>query len=84
MKKPHLNGITVGMLLSATSAHAQVPTPQAVPSAFGVDPVIHVMSVFRAKIEGVADIRDVLDAKAQEAVRRVIWLRTNALYWLKR
>jgi hypothetical protein len=73
MKKAHLNGIMVAMLLSATSAHAQAPAPQPVPSAFGVDPIIRVTSVFRAKIEGVTDIRDVPDIKAQEAVRKSLY-----------
>ena len=34
---------------------------------------MHVTSVFRAKIEGVADIRDVPDIKAQEAVRKSLY-----------
>jgi hypothetical protein len=38
-----------------------------------VDPIIHVTSVFRAKIEGVGDIRDVPDIKAQEAVRKSLY-----------
>ena len=71
--KAHLNGIMVAILLSATSANAQVPTPQPAPSAFGVDPIIRVTSVFRAKIEGVADMRDVPDIKAQEAVRKSLY-----------
>jgi hypothetical protein len=73
MRRAHLNGVMVAMLLSATSANAQVPTPQPVPSAFGVDPIIHVTSVFRAKIEGVTDLRDVPDIKAQEAVRKSLY-----------
>jgi hypothetical protein len=73
MKKAHLNGIVVALLLSATSANAQVPMPQPAPSAFGADPIMHVTSVFRAKIEGVADIRDVPDIKAQEAVRKSLY-----------
>jgi hypothetical protein len=72
MKKAHLNGIMVAMLLSATSANAQVPAPQPAPSAFGVDPIIRVTSVFRAKIEGVTDIREV-PIKAQEAVRKSLY-----------
>lgn len=66
--------IIVAMLFSAsTSANAQVATPLPAPSAFGVDPIIRVTSVFRAKIEGVTDIRDVPDAKAQEAVRKSLY-----------
>jgi hypothetical protein len=71
--KSHLIGIA--MLLSATEANAQVPvpTPQGAPSAFGVDPIMRVTSVFRAKIEGVNDLRDVPDIKAQEAVRKSLY-----------
>jgi hypothetical protein len=71
--KSHLIGIA--MLLSATGANAQVPvpTPQGAPSAFGVDPIMRVTSVFRAKIEGVNDLRDVPDIKAQEAVRKSLY-----------
>jgi len=67
--------IIVAMLLSATTtSNAQVPTPNPpAPSAFGVDPLIRVTSVFRAKIEGVADLRDVPDIKAQEAVRKSLY-----------
>ena len=66
-------GIMIAMLLSATIANAQVPTPQGAPSAFGVDPIMRVTSVFRAKIQGVNDIRDVPDIKTQEAVRKSLY-----------
>jgi hypothetical protein len=70
-----LIAIIVTILLPAITANAQPfpTTAQPAPSAFGVDPIIHVTSVFRAKIEGVTDIRDVPDTKAQEAVRKSLY-----------
>jgi hypothetical protein len=67
--------IIVATLLSAINASAQPfpTTAQPAASAFGVDPIIRVTSVFRAKIEGVTDIRDVPDIKAQEAVRKSLY-----------
>jgi hypothetical protein len=67
--------IIVAILLSTISASAQPfpTTAQPGASAFGVDPIIRVTSVFRAKIEGVTDIRDVPDIKAQEAVRKSLY-----------
>lgn len=66
--------IVVATLLSApTTASAQVATPETVSSAFGVDPIIRVTSVFRAKIAGIKDLNEVPDIKAQEAVRKNLY-----------
>jgi hypothetical protein len=66
--------IIVAIMLSASASAQPFPTTaQPATSAFGVDPIIHVTSVFRAKIEGVTDIRDVPDIKAQEAVRKSLY-----------
>jgi hypothetical protein len=67
--------IMIAMLLSAISASAQVVTTTtgAPGSAFGADPTIRITTQFRTRIEGVADPRDVPDAKAQQAARRALY-----------
>jgi hypothetical protein len=66
--------ITIALLLSATSASAQIFTqPQPQPSAFGTDPTIRITAQFRARIEGITDPREVPDAKAQDAARRALY-----------
>ena len=62
--------------MSFAAASAQTLTaPDAAPppSAFGADPIIRITTTFRARIEGVADPRDVPSATAQDTARRLIY-----------
>jgi len=43
------------------------------PSAFGPDPVIQITTTFRARIEGVADPREVPSTTAQDSARRTLY-----------
>ena len=43
------------------------------PSAFGPDPIIQITTTFRARIEGVADTRDVPTIAAQDMARRSLY-----------
>ncbi|HLG80237.1 MAG TPA: hypothetical protein VKY22_04415 [Bradyrhizobium sp.] len=42
-------------------------------SAFGPDPVIQITTTFRARIEGVADAREVPSTTAQDSARRTLY-----------
>jgi len=57
-------------------AAAQPLMPGAEPplaSAFGPDPIIQIRTTFRARIEGVADVREVPSATAQDSARRALY-----------
>jgi hypothetical protein len=72
-------------LASITAASAQpitmpgtMPgaTPGAEPpgaSAFGPDPILQITTTFRARIEGVSDVRDVPSTTAQDGARRTLY-----------
>jgi hypothetical protein len=69
--------VTFAALVPVTAASAQRATfPGTQPpaaSAFGPDPVIQITTTFRARIEGVADIRDVPSPSAQDSARRTLY-----------
>ena len=69
--------VAYAVLASVAAASAQpviMPgsTEPAV-SAFGPDPVIQITTTFRARIEGVADPREVPPITAQDSARRVLY-----------
>ena len=58
----------------ASMAAAQAPgMEEPPPSAFGPNPIIQITSTFRARIEGLADPRDVPTTAAQDAARRSLY-----------
>ena len=62
--------------LTVTAVSAQttpVPAPAPPDMPFGADPVIHIMTTFRAGLEGTADPRDVPTAMAQSTARRQLY-----------
>jgi hypothetical protein len=63
--------------LAIAPASAQPLTMQGTeppaPSAFGPDPVIQITTTFRARIEGVADPREVPSTTAQDSARRTLY-----------
>jgi hypothetical protein len=73
----YLVAVTLAALASLTAAAAQPAAyPDAGPavgSAFGPDPVIQITTTFRARIEGVADPRDVPSPTAQDTARRTLY-----------
>jgi len=69
--------VACAALASIAAASAQPLTlpgsePPA-PSAFGPDPVIQITTTFRARIEGVADPREVPSTTAQDSARRTLY-----------
>jgi hypothetical protein len=63
-------------LASMAAASAQTTTvPDAAPaaSAFGPDPVIQITTTFQARIEGLANPRDIPATTAQDAARRALY-----------
>jgi hypothetical protein len=72
-----LLAVTFAAQVAAASAQTPaIPGPQQVPSAlsaFGPDPVIQITTTFRARIEGVADPRDVPSPTAQDVARRTLY-----------
>lgn len=71
-----LFAVACAALASIAAASAQPLTlPGAEPSAsaFGPDPVIQITTTFRARIEGVADTRDVPSITAQDSARRILY-----------
>ena len=73
----HRLAVTLASLAVATAASAQpIAYPGAEPpvaSAFGPNPVIQITTSFRARIEGVADPREVPSPTAQDSARRVLY-----------
>jgi hypothetical protein len=71
-----LLAVTFAALTSMTAASAQMaagPGAAPPPSAFGPDPIIQITTTFRARIEGVADPRDVPSTTAQDTARRLLY-----------
>src|ERR1700733_12796567 len=71
-----LLAVTFAALTSMTAASAQTAAVrgEAPPSsAFGPDPIIRIMTTFRARIEGLADPRDVPSTTAQDTARRTLY-----------
>jgi hypothetical protein len=58
-----------------TAAFAQTTTvpDTAPPSAFGPDPILQITTTFQARIEGLADPRDVPTRTAQDTARRTLY-----------
>jgi hypothetical protein len=59
-----------------TAAYAQTttfPSMERAASAFGPDPIIEITTTFRARIEGLADPRDVPSTTAQDTARRTLY-----------
>ena len=75
------SSVAFATLASITAASAQPMTmPGTIPgaelpaaSAFGPDPIIQITTTFRARIEGVADPRDVPSTTAQDSARRILY-----------
>jgi hypothetical protein len=68
--------VTFAALTSITVAFGQtttVPTMAPPSSAFGPDPIIQITTTFRARIEGLADPRDVPSRTAQDTARRTLY-----------
>jgi hypothetical protein len=71
-----LLAVTFAALTSMTAASAQtaaVPGAAPPPSAFGPDPIVQITTTFRARIEGLADPRDVPSTTAQDTARRLLY-----------
>jgi hypothetical protein len=71
-----LLAVTFAALTSMTAASAQmttVPSTEPAASAFGPDPIIQITTTFRARIEGLADPRDVPSTTAQDTARRTLY-----------
>lgn len=61
-------------LIAAASAQMRpLPGSEPGPSAFGPDPIIQITTTFRARIEGLADPRDVPSTTAQDTARRTLY-----------
>lgn len=69
--------VAVAALLLAAPAAAQpsglVGQEPPAASAFGPDPVIQITTTFRARIDGVADPREVPSPTAQDTARRALY-----------
>jgi hypothetical protein len=70
-----LLAVTFAALASMTAAFAQTTTvpDTAPPSAFGPDPILQITTTFQARIEGLADPRDVPTRTAQDTARRTLY-----------
>ncbi len=69
--------VAVAALVFAAPAVAQpsgfVGQEPPAASAFGPDPIIQITTTFRARIEGVADAREVPSPTAQDTARRTLY-----------
>ena len=68
----------LAVLFAALASMASAQTPlvpgmDQAASAFGPDPVIQITTTFRARVEGVADARDVPTPIAQDTARRTLY-----------
>jgi hypothetical protein len=71
-----LLAVIFAALASMAAASAQttaVPGTELSASAFGPDQIIQITTTFRARIEGLADPRDVPAPTAQDAARRTLY-----------
>src|ERR1700745_2019690 len=69
-------GVTFAALTLMTAASAQttsLPSTEPGASVFGPDPIIQITTTFRARIEGLADPRDVPSTTAQDTARRTLY-----------
>ena len=71
----HIVAIAFAALASAASAQpiTMPGTEPPIVSAFGPDPFIRITTTFRARIEGVADPREVPSPTAQDSARRILY-----------
>jgi hypothetical protein len=65
--------VALASIASASAQPATMPGAEPTASAFGPDPVIRITTTFRARIEGVADTRDVPSTTAQDNARRTLY-----------
>jgi hypothetical protein len=71
-----LLAVTFAALTSIAAASAQpttMPNSEPAASAFDPDPIIQITTTFRARIEGLADPRDVPSTPAQDTARRTLY-----------
>jgi hypothetical protein len=71
-----LLAVTFAALTSIAAASAQpttIPNSEPAASAFDPDPIIQITTTFRARIEGLADPRDVPSTPAQVTARRTLY-----------
>ena len=71
-----LLAVTFAALTSIAAASAQpttIPNSEQAASAFDPDPIIRITTTFRARIEGLADPRDVPSTPAQVTARRTLY-----------
>ena len=65
----HVLTVVLAISASVAAASAQIgtfPNTEPPPSAFGPDPILQITTIFQARIEGLADARDVPTTAAQE------------------
>ena len=66
--------LTTSASMAAASAQMSTfPNMEPPPSAFGPDPILQITTTFRARIEGLADARDVPTTAAQDMARRSLY-----------
>jgi hypothetical protein len=68
--------VLLATLTSMAAASAQMstfPSMEPPPSALGPDPILQITTTFRARIEGLADARDVPTIAAQDMARRSLY-----------
>jgi hypothetical protein len=68
--------VTFAALMSIAAASAQpatIPNSEPTNSAFDPDPIIRITTTFRARIDGLADPRDVPGTPAQATTRRTLY-----------
>jgi hypothetical protein len=68
--------VTFAALTSIAAASAQpetIPNPEPTASAFDPDPIIRITTTFRARIDGLADPRDVPNTPSQATTRRTLY-----------
>jgi hypothetical protein len=70
-----LLAVAFAALTSITAAFAQTTNvpDTAPPSAFGPDPILQITTTFQARIEGLADPREVPTRTAQDTARRTLY-----------
>ena len=72
----HVLTVVLAISASVAAASAQIgtfPNTEPPPSAFGPDPILQITTIFQARIEGLADARDVPTTAAQEMARRSLY-----------
>jgi len=72
----HVLTVVLAISASVAAASAQIgtfPNTEPPPSAFGPDPILQITTILQARIEGLADARDVPTTAAQEMARRSLY-----------